>query len=216
MKTQMTVLAMTVLMGCSACGKPAASLPSECAPDNGHFLYIFGDSITYGLDGNSYADMYGCAKGYRVVNMAVGGTSIEFGNQYAMIMAHQRNWLPGDLVIFSPGENDAVLYAHDAAHVADYQSKMTDILAIAATKQTRVIIGTPNYSCDEPRFGPNSDRDIYANITRNLITAQAASNIKLVDFTALYTPTAIGTYDCLHPNAVGNHEMAAILEAQTN
>jgi lysophospholipase L1-like esterase len=215
LKTLVNLSGVLAVMLLAGCGKPVTP-PAECAPSNGHALYVFGDSITYSLDGNSYANMMGCAKGYKIVNMAVGGTSIEFGNQYAMIMAHQRNWIEGDVVVFSPGENDAVLYSQDAAHVADYTSKVTDIVTMMATKKVQVYFGTPNYSCHEARFGSNTDRDVYAQISRDVIASQGAANIHLVDFTQKFLPTAENTYDCLHPNGAGNKAMELILEAEMN
>ncbi len=195
----------------SACGSNTQTASSACAPDNGHFLYVFGDSITLGLDGNSWADMYGCAKGYKIVNMSIGGTTIEAVNQYPLLMAHQRNWAKGDVIIFSPGENDAIVYGHDAAHVADYTSKMTDIISLLASKNITAYIGTPTYSCNEALFGLNSDRDVYAGITRSIIAMQASSSVSLIDFTPAFTPTMTSTYDCLHPNGEGNHEMLGLI-----
>ncbi len=209
MKTLMMISMMT-LLGCTACGKPEA-LKAECAPDTGRYLYAFGDSIVAGFDRGGYPAYVACAKGLTLVNMAVGGTSIEFGNQYAMIMAHQRNWAKGDVVIFAPGINDAILYQQTPAHVADYTTKVTAILAMMATREATVYFGTPNISCNETRFGPNADMDSYAAINRTLFGAQAASNIHMVDFNSDFQPTWTNTHDCIHPNATGNKEMAAMI-----
>jgi lysophospholipase L1-like esterase len=208
----MKFLLATLLMivGCS-CGKNLPTVSSECAPDNGHYLYAFGDSIVAGFDRGGYPAVIACAKGYTLVNMAVGGTSIEFGNQYAMMMAHQRNWAKGDAVIFMPGINDAILYDLDAAHVADYTTKVQTLVTMFATREADVYFGTPNTSCNEPRFGPNASKDAYAQINRDLFNAQSAPNVHFVDMNVEFAPTWTNTHDCIHPNATGNKEMAAIV-----
>lgn len=194
-----------IVIGLTSCGAPSA-MNKDCAPKTGAHLFVFGDSITAG----SYPSMVACQTGRELVNVSIGGTSIEFANQYSMIMIHQRNWAAGDAVLFAPGVNDGILYAQAPAHVALFTQYVSDIVAMAALHEAVFYIGTPIRSCDEARFGSNSNSEVYAEITRAAVDARRASNVRLIDFRAAFTPTVENTQDCLHPNETGNGEMAII------
>jgi lysophospholipase L1-like esterase len=180
----------------------------ECAGPTGRKLYVYGDSISHGWDTPSYPGIVACRLGLELVNESIGGTAIDDQNQYPAIMAAQ--WEPDAVVMFAPGTNDAIIYGQDQTHEEFYRQALSNVIAKIASGGQTGIIGTPLSSCDEQRFGPNSYKNSYAQINRDLVVSAGPGRIHLADYMSAFSPSHQNTHDCLHPNATGNQELAAV------
>lgn len=215
----MKYLVLISLLFLMACGKngsndqPVGTLSNPYSNPGAPNLYVYGDSISYGLTHPTYDELFTLDHGLNLVQKSIGGTSLFFWTQYAAI-ADYDTWAPNDIIMFAPGANDAILFENDTEYQSLYRQGIATILARFKASGSLVYFGTPNHSCNPNRFyGPDSILDTYAQINRDEFTKVNAQNIVLVDYAANFKPTADNTIDCYHPNVQGYQEMYKILQA---
>lgn len=203
----MKILALVLLVIATGCGAPNTKNTSTIIPPT---IYAYGDSITAGNinDGYSYANMVSQALSMPLINKAAGGTTMFSSNQYALLMSD--TWSPKDIVIFTPGLNDAG-FGMDQTHIAQYTQDLTDILKRMSVMNVTVYIGTPIQPLDQVVYD-NSIVALYAQINRTAVTQINSPHIKLIDFNVAYTPTVQTTISGngdVHPNTAGYDLMTA-------
>lgn len=213
------ILSLLILVGC---GKK---------DDHGFngTMYTYGSSITYGLARPNYAQDVATALNYNIIENAKGGSSLLDKNsagdsdQYDLIMAAQ--WPAGAMIVWDTGINDGILHAHDPVYLAKFTQGIQDVMTKLNSSNVTVYVLTPNHTCDEPRFGLNSDFDLYGTIVKNAVKALNNPKIKIIDMSVGFTPTVDNsleyydrfstttgtTLDCAHPNLYGYRLMADYL-----
>lgn len=187
-------LIITVLLGCS-------NVPSCCSLDNPKVI-AYGDSITYGVYGVSYAKRMATMWGYDLINNAVPGSNIESPNQCKKILAD--SWASNSIIIFMPGANDAPIQTPE--HVDFYSSCMDQIGAKLGQSNVRVFIATPIQVLPNPSF-TNEMLKVYSDIN---VQMAAKYGFKLIDFFNTYVPDSKNNYDYEHPNDLGYEQMTQI------
>lgn len=170
-------------------------------------LYVYGDSISAGLDHPSWPELIATNYNYALVNHSVGGTAIEWSNQAPLMLTE--SFIPGSVIAFSPGVNDAVLFQQDPTHIQLFKDYIHQVVTRLATLPVRAYIGTPiqHATYSDSHFGPNADVNAYATIIRDELATTNANNVTLVEFNTCFIPTVNNTLDGLHPNAIGYNDM---------
>jgi len=191
--------------------------------NNQNNLYVYGDSISYGLSSPSWPKIIASRLNMNMIQNSHGGTSVFDSNaqgdlpQYSILM--NATWESTAIVVWAPGVNDAILHGSDPTYQAQYQQGLIDVFTRLKQAKVKVYIGTPNHNANESRFVANSIVDQYATINR---TVAAQFGFKLINFNQEFIPiwdqslsydqefnTTTGTtLDGIHPNVYGYQLMA--------
>lgn len=170
-------------------------------------LYVYGDSISAGLDHPTNYQSIANKMGWFLVNKSIGTTSMASLNQYQLIMYDSNLWEPNAVIMLSPGLNDAILNGADPTYESNYYGWMKGIIGVIHQRGLVGYIGTPNSNCDEARFIANSITAQYAQVNRDLVQQINDPNIKLIDYNKGFVPDWGNTLDCIHPNKLGYAQM---------
>lgn len=197
------LLTITCVLSLIGCGQ-GSSISNTWNPPK---LYTYGDSITQGtVTGNvSYANYVAQALGYQLICHAVGGTAI--GQQAQVIKNDTGIWTSKDIIIFTPGFNDALLNGDSENYEKYYKTVLSTTLNILVNSPAKVYLGTainplPN------AYVSLSTVDEYADTT--YLVGQSFPQLTVIDFNNLYKPTQALTVDFIHPNLSGQQVLANI------
>lgn len=181
------------------CGKPANRHENA--------ILVFGDSIAAGYAASYfYAQMLGDELRMPVNNFAIPGSRIDQKGQYPTIM--QTEILPGDIVLFCPGINDAAQNALNHEYLKNYEKQLRDIVSKFYYSGARVYLGTTLMGVHRDELNAYAEK--YAQIMRDVSKEYEGSNIVLVDTRVLFKPTPELLPDDIHPNVAGHRVLADI------
>jgi lysophospholipase L1-like esterase len=205
-------LSLLVLIGCGQGTATITQMPftniitcdAEILGDNTRALYSYGDSTTEGISGTdciqSWPSTVGHALNITVRDLALGGTSLFFTNNYEWLMSQTHQ--PGSIVTFMIGINDASQFGTDPAYLATFQQGISDIINHMATEDVKFYILTPLKMM--PGASPDdSVVQLYANAIVAAYNANPQSNVKLIDLHSWWQPTTQTNANLVHPNAYG-------------
>lgn len=204
MKYLMIILVSLNLVACGQ--KNTQDVPAHVPS-----LIVFGDSIAYGYNVHiGYSAMLAQKLNLPITQLAIPGSYLQQDVQYKTIMA--TTITAQDVVIFTPGINDAFTFGHDAAYLAKYRSMLTDILNKLDKSGARVIVGTTLHSRSTQTL--DDDAAYYAQVMVDLVAQLPAnSKVKLLDERTLFPNVQENFQDGVHPSQLGHEVLLSLFSA---
>lgn len=189
-----TILVMTFLVssGLIGCGSAQQTTSSNR-------VVIFGDSIAAGAyTDTNYGDYIAANTKRQVVNMSVAGSTLVY-YQYNAMMSFK--FLPGDIVLFTPGVNDVIQHYGDTAYFNMYTTELNLITEHVNTSGAKLVLGTTLKTLN---YIPDNEIQFVGNI------AKAQVGVVLFDGYSAFTPDSTNMLsDNLHPNDLGETQLGA-------
>lgn len=209
-----TLALIVILVALAGCGK---------SPKDPTFFF-YGDSITAGMAEGlpNFAMRITTSMGYSMANEAYGATSLFKDNAqggpniYSQVM--NGHWREQDIVMITPGMNDAIIFGNNPENMARYSAGMDAIMAkIIASPVKTVYIGTTiklvNDQAVHARFVEDAVVQTYVDLTIDAVQRAGSDKIKIIDFRGCFNDRWEASLDGIHPNKQGYVELTNCFES---